>query len=719
MLLTRITRTLSIFSLALILSACGGGGSTSSQAGNNKSISGSAIKGVIDQGIVNAYELRNGEAFFLLSSRTNNRGDFSLSTTTPSDTPLILELRTDAHTRMKCDLPAGCTTPSSGDHVDFGQWLSLPEDFSLLGVMLPGQANQINISPLSHLIVATAASLEEGLTAHNLKTANAWLQADLRLDFDPLATRTADITALSNGVNQNELEQGIISASFFSMTLSQQWKLNLVDLNDLDLQETFSNMASLAQSLAALHTENAPQLDAQLSSLAASASDIADSIDNETASISAQPQSTTVLEGEPIILRVEATGLTEENIQWFKDNQALPGENLNTLTIASPEVSDQGLYHATVSDTSNTLRSLSALVTVNEQQLPLSVSQHPSSYSLSPGQSATLTVIPAGGIGNYNYVWQKGGSVIPGANTNQLRLTNVSESDAASYRVTISDDATSISSNYATISVSNSIEPVTIHQHPESVTSLEGSELSLSVSASGGGFVSYQWRKNGDNLSNQNSMRLTINPSQVADSGVYDVQVSNSQGSVISNSSMVTILSSSLPLSITQQPQSISLAEGESGSFSVEGEAGTPLSYQWYYNGTTISGATAKRYDITNAYAQDAGTYYVEVRSSTETIRSLTALLTLVTPVNLDLSWEIPTQRENGDALPLAEIRGYVIQYGSAEGSYTNSAQVLGATTTSHVIERLSSGTYYLRIATTDSDGITGAYSDPITVNIP
>ena len=708
-------RTLSVYLLFLLLAACG----DSNDSNPTSTISGNATKGTIDQGIINAYELRDGEAFFVGASRTNKIGNFSLSIDASSNKLLLLELTADANTKMKCDLPDGCTLPVSGNHTEFGQWLPLPENFNLLGVMLPGQESGINISPLSHLIVATAAKLENGLTTTNLKTANAWLQADLHLNHDPLTTFTADLTSLSLGVDQYELEQGTLSASFFSLVLSTQWQSNLFDLNDLDLHAFFSGAADLAQNLALHYAQSEPQLDGQLSSIASSASDIADSIENSGPAISAQPQSSSVMAGEPITLRVAATGLTQESVQWYKDNNAISGENGDILTIASAQTSDQGLYHAVVSDASNALRTLSALITVHEQQLPLSVAQQPNSYSLAPGQNAILAVVVSGGTGDYSYVWQKGGSIIPGASSSQLELINVTENDAGSYRVTISDSTSSVTSNFASISVTNSVLPVTIHQHPESLTSIEGAELRLSVNASGGGFLTYQWRKDGSNLANQNANTLTINPSQVSDSGIYDVRVSNSQGAVISNSSLVTILSTVVPLSITQQPQSISLSEGGSGSFSVEAEAGSPLAYQWHLNGIPINGATNSRYEITNADVQDAGVYHVDIQSSTETASSLTALLTVNLAADLNLSWDIPTQRENGDPLPLIEISGYIIQYGTEPGNYTSTIEVFGGSTTERLIQGLIPETYYFRIATIDSDGVTGAFSAPITVVIP
>lgn len=64
---------------------------------------------------------------------------------------------------------------------------------------------------------------------------------------------------------------------------------------------------------------------------------------------------------------------------------------------------------------------------------------------------------------------------------------------------------------------------------------------------------------------------------------------------------------------ILQQPQNIRLTNAQSGSFSIQADGTTPLSYQWKKDGSNIPGATSTTYTISNADAGDAGVYAVTI----------------------------------------------------------------------------------------------------------
>lgn len=82
---------------------------------------------------------------------------------------------------------------------------------------------------------------------------------------------------------------------------------------------------------------------------------------------------------------------------------------------------------------------------------------------------------------------------------------------------------------------------------------------------------------------------------------------------------------------ISTQPQSISVSQGSNASFSVVATGGTPLSYQWSKNGSTISGATNSTYTISNVTTNDAGTYSVIVSNASGSVTSSNATLTVTT----------------------------------------------------------------------------------------
>lgn len=71
-------------------------------------------------------------------------------------------------------------------------------------------------------------------------------------------------------------------------------------------------------------------------------------------------------------------------------------------------------------------------------------------------------------------------------------------------------------------------------------------------------------------------------------------------------------------LIISKLPASLSLTEGENASFSVFAEMsdGSIISYQWFFNGNPIVGATNHIHSINFVTLNDQGTYSVELRSS-------------------------------------------------------------------------------------------------------
>ena len=67
---------------------------------------------------------------------------------------------------------------------------------------------------------------------------------------------------------------------------------------------------------------------------------------------------------------------------------------------------------------------------------------------------------------------------------------------------------------------------------------------------------------------------------------------------------------------ITAQPTTQNLPLAGSGSISVTATGSGTLAYQWYKEGSPLSGATSATYNFTNASSGDAGQYYVVVSNA-------------------------------------------------------------------------------------------------------
>ncbi|GEM_PF-1029935 len=80
-----------------------------------------------------------------------------------------------------------------------------------------------------------------------------------------------------------------------------------------------------------------------------------------------------------------------------------------------------------------------------------------------------------------------------------------------------------------------------ITTQPLSQTVTAGSAATFSVAATGTGTLSYQWRKNDNNLAGQTGTALTLPSVTLADAGTYTVVVSDAAGSVTSSPAVLTV----------------------------------------------------------------------------------------------------------------------------------------------------------------------------------
>jgi sugar lactone lactonase YvrE len=221
----------------------------------------------------------------------------------------------------------------------------------------------------------------------------------------------------------------------------------------------------------------------------------------------------------------------------------------------------------------------------------------------------------------------------------------------------------------------------TFTTQPVSQSVAVGQSVTFSVGASGSG-LSYQWQKNGANISGATSASYTIASPQAADAASYSVLVTS--GGITAASAPATLgVGSALPsnpITITTQPASQTVTAGQSASFTVAA-TGTGLGYQWQKDGAPISGATSATYSIASAQSSDAGSYTVVISASGNSATSAAATLT-VSPaaggptarlVNLSVLTSLAT---SGDTFTL----GYVVGGSGTSGAKQLLVRAVGPT---------------------------------------
>jgi hypothetical protein len=91
----------------------------------------------------------------------------------------------------------------------------------------------------------------------------------------------------------------------------------------------------------------------------------------------------------------------------------------------------------------------------------------------------------------------------------------------------------------------------------------------------------------------------------------------------------VTATAAGIPPSITGQPQATSCGAGESAQFFVAAAGSAMLTYQWFRDGTGLTGATSPQLAITNATVGQSGNYTCLVSNAYGQAMSAAATLTV------------------------------------------------------------------------------------------
>jgi uncharacterized delta-60 repeat protein len=167
-----------------------------------------------------------------------------------------------------------------------------------------------------------------------------------------------------------------------------------------------------------------------------------------------------------------------------------------------------------------------------------SITTQPASSSVVAGASLTLSV-KAVGAQNPAYQWFKDGVAINGAVRSTYTITDAQAPAAGGYSVRITHENGTIDSAVASVIVIDSAPVFTSSSAaPGSLGSVvrSGTRFALTAPklASGSAPVSYQWFKDGAGLSGETGPALFRATWSVADSGSYQVAVSNAFGSSMS-----------------------------------------------------------------------------------------------------------------------------------------------------------------------------------------
>ncbi len=197
---------------------------------------------------------------------------------------------------------------------------------------------------------------------------------------------------------------------------------------------------------------------------------------NVAPSITQQPVNVSVEAGGTATFKVVATGSPAPTYEWRKNGVTIPGATNSVYIMTGVTTNDIANYRVAVTNVAGSVLSETATLMVT-QPSPVNVAptitQQPMSATVLTGRTVTFAVT-ATGTPAPSYQWDKNGVAISGATNPALTLTGVSANDGANYRVVVTNNAGSVTSAPATLTVvSRYVAPPVEPQRSILVTTVE------------------------------------------------------------------------------------------------------------------------------------------------------------------------------------------------------------------------------------------------------
>ncbi len=177
-----------------------------------------------------------------------------------------------------------------------------------------------------------------------------------------------------------------------------------------------------------------------------------------------------------------------------------------------------------------------------------------------------------------------------------------------------------------------------------------------------------------------------------------------------------SVVDASAPPAIVTQPASASSLAGGTASFVVGATGTLPLSYQWYFNNSPLSGQTNKLLALDSLIPAKAGDYQVVITNNFGVATSAVAALLVDDPVNATILLQ-----PYGDTVPAGGYFNFgVVAAGAPPLFYQwfqNGQPIVGATNSSFMladVQSTNAGTYTVQV----TNAVSAVWSLPATLAV-
>jgi len=372
--------------------------------------------------------------------------------------------------------------------------------------------------------------------------------------------------------------------------------------------------------------------------------------------------------------------------------------------------------------------------------VPPTIVSQPQSQTVNEGETVTFSVT-ATGTPPLSYQWRRNNVAIPGVTGPSLTLSNVTSLDAGVYSVIVSNLFGSRISSNAVLTVisepgSNSPPVVTLISPSNGMTFPAGQPIILRAFASDpDGTVAFV-----DFFANTTRVARAFSTTALfstvwsnAAPGTYQIHAEAQDNAGAGGSSgfaqiMVVGGTNNVPPTIVTQPQSQTVNEGDTVTFTVVATGTPPLGYRWRRNNVIIPGATTPTLTLSNVTSANAGAYSVIVSNLFGSRISSNAVLTVISEPGSNSPPVVTLiNPSNGMTFPAGVPIFLRAQASDPDGTvafvdfFANTSRVARAFSTtglfSAVWTNTAPGDYQIRAAATDNQGAQTA-SAPASITV-
>lgn len=404
--------------------------------------------------------------------------------------------------------------------------------------------------------------------------------------------------------------------------------------------------------------------------------------------------------GNAVTLLGSANGGTPSySYQWYAGANPIASANGSSLNTNAP-ASGSAQYTFAVTDANGCMASDNATVTATP---PISVNI-PNAMPVCQGTSITIGDASVnGGVLPYSFQWLHNSSPISGATALTLNIPNAAVG-LHTYTLLVTDAAGCTGQDDVSITV-NALPTVNIN-NPASVCT--GTAASITSTASAG--ASLQWYVNNNPIPNATNSTLNL-PTPPVGTTTYTLIATSTNGCTAQDQAILTVYPS-LNISVSSSGGTCS---GQSAVLTAGANNGVaPYGYQWYINGSPISGANASTYNVASAPAATT-VYSVMVTDANNCSGSDDITFSLGTPPSVNLN----------NPTPVCSATTVTLN-GTASGDnppfsyqWYQGIMPVGGNSPSLSLTNPPAGTTTYTLVVTDANGCTGQDETSLTVHSP